>query len=121
MKFKKSVVSALSISALALSMGGVASAKEVDNSTIPISEAKQASFLVQDKISIQNFDLYMDPGGTYDIRKYNPLAASWKTNNKYVADVNANGIIHANNTGDATITLYKSNGSLLGAIYVHVR
>lgn len=120
MKFKKSIVSTLSISALALSISGVASAKEVDNSTVLIPEGKQASFLLQDKISIQNYPITLRLGEEYDIPSHISGAKSWKSDNSYVASVTGSGIIRANNPGDAKITVFKSNGTVLGAIFVHV-
>ncbi|WP_440620126.1 Ig-like domain-containing protein [Bacillus subtilis] len=119
MNFKKTVVSALSISALALSVSGVASAKEVNNSPTQIQEAKHVS--VSDKISIQSYSvtLYLQGGpNQHEIRE--PLATSFASNNSYVASVSSRGIITANHKGNATITLFKSNGSVLGAVYVTV-
>ncbi|MEG7378254.1 Ig-like domain-containing protein [Bacillus subtilis] len=117
MNFKKTVVSALSVSALALSVGGVASAKEVNSSPTQIQEAKHVS--VSDKISIQNYSITLYLGGDpHQIRE--PLATSFASDNSYVASVSSRGIIYANHRGNAKITLFKSDGSVLGAVYVTV-
>ncbi|XVM10146.1 Ig-like domain-containing protein [Bacillus subtilis] len=54
----------------------------------------------------------------HEIRE--PLATSFASDNSYVASVSSRGIITANHKGNATITLFKSNGSALGAVYVTV-
>ncbi|MEC1797826.1 hypothetical protein P9E03_01745 [Bacillus mojavensis] len=117
MNFKKTVVSALTISALAISVSGVASAKEVNNSSTQIQEAKHVS--VSDKISIQNYPVTLYVGGQpHEIKE--PLATRFVSDNSYVASVSSRGIIYPNHRGNAKITLFKSDGSVLGAVFVTV-
>nr|WGD64365.1 Ig-like domain-containing protein [Bacillus subtilis] len=62
--------------------------------------------------------IFREASNQHEIRE--PLATSFASDNSYVASVSSRGIITANHKGNATITLFKSNGSALGAVYVTV-
>ncbi|MBU2659042.1 Ig-like domain-containing protein [Bacillus cabrialesii] len=76
---------------------------------------------LSDKISVQNYSVTLYLQGRpnqHEIRE--PLATRFASYNSYVASVSSRGIITANHRGNTTITLFKSNGSVLGAVYVTV-
>lgn len=65
MNFKKTVVSALSISALALSVSGVASAHEINSTP---TEVKNISISPTHVIKIQDYNLPLKVGETYSVK-----------------------------------------------------
>ncbi|ASB89489.1 MULTISPECIES: Ig-like domain-containing protein [Bacillus] len=115
MKFKKSVVFALSISALALSASGIASAKETKSS--PVTEVKSASMLPSHVIKIQDRNLTISVGDQAWIT--NLAATRYVSDNTAVASVDQGGLVTAKAIGTATITLFKGD-SVLGKVFVQV-
>ncbi|MGE6629144.1 Ig-like domain-containing protein [Bacillus sp. NPDC077027] len=111
MKFKKTLVSALSISALSLSITGLASAQETQVST--------AIHTASDIITVQDYNMTLTVGDTGYVG--DPAAETYDTNKKSVASVDSKGYVTARSAGSAIITLYKSNGSVLGQVYVTVK
>lgn len=114
MNFKKTVVSALSISALALSVSGVASAHEINSTP---TEVKNISISPTHVIKIQDYNLPLKVGETYSVK--NNSATRYWTDNQNVADVDQNGLVTAKSKGKATITLFKGT-AVFGKVYVTV-
>ncbi|ADM39884.1 Ig-like domain-containing protein [Bacillus spizizenii ATCC 6633 = JCM 2499] len=115
MNVKKTVVSAISISALALSVSGVASAQEINAS--PVTDAKNITVSPSHIIKIQDYNLPLKVGETYSVK--NSAATRYWSDNSSVASVDSNGIVKANAVGKANITLYKGT-SVLGVVHVTV-
>ncbi|KXZ18073.1 hypothetical protein AXI59_16710 [Bacillus nakamurai] len=115
MNFKKTVVSALSISVLALSVSGVASAKEVNTS--PVSNVNNISISPSHVIKIQDYNLPLSVGETYSVK--NNSATRYWSDKKAVATVDDNGLVTAHAPGKATITLFKGT-AVFGQVFVTV-
>ncbi|MEG7336218.1 Ig-like domain-containing protein [Bacillus sp. 0102A] len=116
MNVKKTIVSALSISSLALSVSGVASAHEISSS--PVTDAKNITVSPSHIIKIQNYNLPpLHVGETDSV--YNSVATKYWSDNSSVASVDSYGTVTANAVGTANITLYKGN-SVLGVVHVRV-
>lgn len=104
MMFKKSIVSSLLISGLALSMSSGTFAKEV--SSLPAIEAKPVE--VSSVFKPQGY--YSDSmlvGQELDV--YNPQATRYQSDRKAVATVDHNGIVTAHSTGTVHIAVMKGN------------
>lgn len=114
MNFKKTVVYALSISALALSVSGVASAHEINSTP---TEVKNISISPTHVIKIQDYNLPLKVGETYSVK--NNSATRYWTDNQKVAEVDQNGLVTAKSKGKATITLFKGT-AVFGKVYVTV-
>lgn len=114
MNFKKTVASALSISALALSVSRVASAHEINSTP---TEVKNISISPTHVIKIQDYDLPLKVGETYSVK--NNSATRYWTDNQKVAEVDQNGLVTAKSKGKATITLFKGT-AVFGKVYVTV-
>ncbi|MBT2575239.1 Ig-like domain-containing protein [Bacillus sp. ISL-51] len=115
MNVKKTVVSALSISALALAVGGAASAKEINTSPVP----KTNSIVVSGPIKAQDYSITLKAGETRDIS--NPVAYYYSSDSSGVASVTQGGVVKGVSKGSATITLLKQDRSVLGKVYVTVQ
>ncbi|ARW08320.1 Ig-like domain-containing protein [Bacillus atrophaeus] len=115
MNFKKTVISALSISALALSVSGAASAKEMNSSPVP----KAKPIVVSSPIKVQDYSITLKVGETKDIS--NPIAYYYSSDSSGVASVTQGGVVKGVSKGKATITLLKQDRSVLGKVYVTVQ
>ncbi|MFN2746312.1 MULTISPECIES: Ig-like domain-containing protein [Bacillus] len=114
MKLKKSVVSALSISALALSLTSVASAEEINSSP---AEVQKSPINPSQIINVQAKTIPLRVGETVNIAV--PGATRYWTDNINVADVDQAGNVTGISRGTAKITMYKGL-NVLGAVTVKV-
>ncbi|MFN2746311.1 MULTISPECIES: Ig-like domain-containing protein [Bacillus] len=115
MKLKKSVVSALSISALTLSLTGVASAKEINSSPTEVKNSPISS-LQNNNVQFKS-TVYIKSGETINIAV--PGATRYWTNKQSVAYVDQYGNVRGISRGQAVITIYKGL-NVLGAVTVYV-
>ncbi|MED4649667.1 hypothetical protein P9293_20190 [Bacillus inaquosorum] len=118
MKLRKSVASLLAVSALSFSIGGIASAQKPVQSNHPLhlnSLSEDAPFKTMAR------SVTINVGKSYPIDDN----ASWAVvvkGSQYV-EVSGREIIGLKDSGSnkAEVWMYKSNGALLGALYVTVR
>ncbi|WP_343310738.1 hypothetical protein AAHT65_20435 [Bacillus atrophaeus] len=118
MKLRKSVASLLAVSALSFSIGGIASAQEPVQSKQPMhlnSLSEDAPFKTMAR------SVTINVGKSYPIDDN----ASWAVvvkGSQYV-EVSGREIVGLKDSGSnkAEVWMYKSNGALLGALYVTVR
>ncbi|MBY8914481.1 hypothetical protein KY305_17235 [Bacillus sp. YC2] len=94
MNVKKTVVSALSISALALAVGGAASAKEINTSPVP----KTNSIVLSGPIKAQDYSITLKVIS-------NPVAYYYSSDSSGVASVTQGGVVKGVSKGSA-ILLY---------------
>ncbi|MBK4205013.1 hypothetical protein EGI09_13945 [Bacillus subtilis] len=119
MKMKKTIVSLLSVSAVVLSIGGQASAKEAtqNSAVVPESQTAPAS-LAPIEAKLADFNI--------QVGHAKPLPShllgsgfSYHSDNKAVFTVDAYGIVTGQSVGQGKLTVFK-NGSLYGQLSVSV-
>ncbi|MEC3614253.1 Ig-like domain-containing protein [Bacillus stercoris] len=116
MNFKKTLVSALSVSALALAVSGVASAKEAQIS--PSNTVKSVT-TVSGPIKVQDYSIDLAVGKTASVA--NPVAETYSSDASGIAKVDKYGVVTGVSKGTAHITLFKSDRSILGVVTVNVK
>lgn len=119
MKMKKTIVSLLSVSAVALSIGGQASAKEVTQNSAMIPESQSIPVSLA-PIEAKLADFNVQVGHAKPLPKHLLGSGfSYFSDKKAVFTVDANGIVTGQSVGQGKLTVYK-NGSLYGQLSVSV-
>ncbi|MED4806131.1 Ig-like domain-containing protein [Bacillus atrophaeus] len=116
MNFRKTLVSALSVSALALAVSGVASAKEVQHS--PSNTVKSVTPF-SSPIKVQDYSIDLAVGKTKSVA--NPVAEYYTSDASGIASVDKYGVVTGVSKGTAHITLLKADRSILGVVTVNVK
>ncbi|WP_121643240.1 hypothetical protein [Bacillus vallismortis] len=115
MKGKKAIISALSVSALALSLGGVASAEEM--SAAPASSIQNAS---HSPIKVMDAFYQMKVNSYLNIARDGATSYVVTSGRDYIS-VSQSGMVYSKSIpGSAQVTIYKGS-SVLGVVTISVR